>query len=155
MRAKLGLEKAQDGDEKLAQDLLDRMTTGNCDFTLLFRRLGGVSLGDAVTRQPVRDLFSKPDLVDDWLDNWCERVTAEERDETDRQTAMRTANPAYIPRNHLVEEAIRAAADEDDFAPFERLVEVLSSPFGEKPEYERYTLPPRPEQVVHQTFCGT
>lgn len=155
MRAKLGLEKAQEGDEKLVQDLLDRMTTGNCDFTLLFRRLSGVSSNDPSTRQPVRVLFSKPALVDDWLDKWCARVSGERRGENDRQAAMRAVNPAYIPRNHLVEEAIRAAADADDFAPFEHLVKVLASPFEEKPELERYTLPPRPEQVVHQTFCGT
>jgi uncharacterized protein YdiU (UPF0061 family) len=67
---------------------------------------------------------------------------------------MRSANPRYIPRNHRVEEAI-AAAVRGDYAPFETLVTVLSAPFGDQPAFARYADPPRPEEVVHQTFCGT
>jgi uncharacterized protein YdiU (UPF0061 family) len=68
---------------------------------------------------------------------------------------MRALNPMFIPRNHLVEEAIGAAVNEEDFSPFETLLNVLSNPFEDQPEYRRYTEPPRPDQVVHQTFCGT
>ena len=155
MRAKLGLQEEDEGDEELVQDLLDRMATGNCDFTLLFRRLSDVFLDDAVSRQSVRDLFTKPDLADDWLEKWAARVSGEGHEESDRRAAMRAVNPVYIPRNHLVEEVIAAAVREDDFKPFEQLLDVLSSPFKERPGLERYTLPPRPEEVVHQTFCGT
>ena len=63
-------------------------------------------------------------------------------------------NPAFIPRNHLVEEAL-AAAEGGDFGPFEMLLGVLATPFDDQPGKERYALPPRPEEVVHQTFCGT
>jgi uncharacterized protein YdiU (UPF0061 family) len=68
---------------------------------------------------------------------------------------MRSVNPIYIPRNHLVEEVIAAAIEESDMAPFQRLLEVLDSPYEEQPQAERYAAPPRPEQIVHQTFCGT
>jgi uncharacterized protein YdiU (UPF0061 family) len=68
---------------------------------------------------------------------------------------MYRANPAYIPRNHLVERAIRAAEDEGDFAPFHALVEHLENPYDYDPDYADYAIPPRPEQVVRQTFCGT
>jgi len=67
---------------------------------------------------------------------------------------MQAANPAFIPRNHLVEEAIRAAVDDADYAPFEALMTVLASPFDDRPAHARYAAPPRPDQVVHQTFCG-
>jgi uncharacterized protein YdiU (UPF0061 family) len=69
---------------------------------------------------------------------------------------MRAANPAVIPRNHLVEEAIAAAVNKSDFAPFESLLAVLARPYDDLPStLARYADPPRPEQVVRQTFCGT
>jgi uncharacterized protein YdiU (UPF0061 family) len=68
---------------------------------------------------------------------------------------MRAANPAFIPRNHLVEEAISAAVNDADFLPFEDLLTVLSMPYEDQPVFGRYADPPRPDQVVHQTFCGT
>ena len=68
---------------------------------------------------------------------------------------MRAANPAVIPRNHLVEEAISAAVNKRDFAPFETLLAVLARPYDDLPStWARYA-DPRPEQVVRQTFCGT
>jgi uncharacterized protein YdiU (UPF0061 family) len=68
---------------------------------------------------------------------------------------LRAANPAFIPRNHLVEEAIRAAVDAADLAPFNELMTVLALPYDDQPAFARYTEPPRPDQVVRETFCGT
>jgi uncharacterized protein YdiU (UPF0061 family) len=68
---------------------------------------------------------------------------------------MREANPAYIPRNHLVEAALNAAIERQDFQPFEELSDVLSRPFEERAGLERYATPARPEERVRQTFCGT
>ena len=67
---------------------------------------------------------------------------------------MKAVNPAYIPRNHLVEEALQSA-HRDDYEPFEDLLAVLARPYDGEPAFERYAKPPRPDQVVHQTFCGT
>jgi uncharacterized protein YdiU (UPF0061 family) len=67
---------------------------------------------------------------------------------------MRAVNPRFIPRNHLVEEAISAAVG-GDYAPFGTLITVLSKPNADQPEFARYAEPPQPEEVVHQTFCGT
>ena len=68
---------------------------------------------------------------------------------------MRQANPAFIPRNHRVEEVIRAAEDDNDMAPFEKLLRVLARPYDEQLGSERYATPPQPGEVVEQTFCGT
>jgi serine/tyrosine/threonine adenylyltransferase len=68
---------------------------------------------------------------------------------------MRAANPAFIACNHLVEEVISAAVNQADFSPFESLLAVLSTPYEDQPVFARYAEPPRPEEVVHQTFCGT
>ena len=73
----------------------------------------------------------------------------------ERRAAMRAANPAFIPRNHLVEEAISAAVNDGYFPPFESLLTVLSMPYEDQPAFGRYVDPPQPDQVVHQTFCGT
>ena len=67
---------------------------------------------------------------------------------------MRAANPAYIPRNHRVEEALRAA-ERDDLKPFEMLLEVLRRPYESHSEFAAYAEPPRPEEIVQATFCGT
>ncbi len=67
---------------------------------------------------------------------------------------MRAVNPAFIPRNHLVEEAINAALA-GNLIPFDNLLTVLSTPYDDQPAFARYADPPRPDQVVHQTFCGT
>ena len=68
---------------------------------------------------------------------------------------MRSVNPAFIPRNHRVEEAIKAAVEDDDLGPFQRLIEVLASPYQDQPGREHFAVPPRPDQIVQQTFCGT
>ncbi|MGB5548747.1 MAG: hypothetical protein WBM74_19350, partial [Polyangiales bacterium] len=73
----------------------------------------------------------------------------------ERRNDMRSVSPAFIPRNHRVEEAIQAAVLDADLEPFEQLVEVLSSPYEDQPSLEQYAVPPRPDQVVRQTFCGT
>ena len=68
---------------------------------------------------------------------------------------MRAMNPAYIPRNHLVEAALNAAIERQDYVPFEQLLEVLARPFEERAGFERYTASPLPDERVTQTFCGT
>jgi uncharacterized protein YdiU (UPF0061 family) len=67
---------------------------------------------------------------------------------------MRRHNPAYIPRNHRVEQAL-SAATVGDLAPFERLLEVIERPFEDRPEFAEYAQPPQPGERVLQTFCGT
>ena len=68
---------------------------------------------------------------------------------------MALVNPAYIPRNHRVEEVIRAAEDHSDLAPFFKLHGILARPFDEQSEHIEFQKPPKPEEVVHATFCGT
>jgi len=151
---KLGLFQPRPDDLSLAQDLLERMARNGVDFTLIFRRLCDAANGpdgDAV----VRNLFTDPRSFDDWALRWRHRLAEEGGDANERRTAMRAANPAFIPRNHLVEEAISAAVNDGNFVPFESLLTVLSIPYEDQPAFGHYVDPPRPDQVVHQTFCGT
>ncbi|VAW58658.1 Selenoprotein O and cysteine-containing homologs [hydrothermal vent metagenome] len=79
----------------------------------------------------------------------------ETKSDADRQDSMQSVNPIYIPRNHQVEAVIRAAEDNNDFKPFHALHKVLQTPFTYQQGKDNYMLPPTPEEVVHQTFCGT
>ncbi|MGB8237025.1 MAG: protein adenylyltransferase SelO family protein, partial [Pseudolabrys sp.] len=151
---KLGLFQPRPDDLSLAQDLLERMARNSADFTLIFRRLCDAAAspdGDA----GVGSLFTDPSSFDDWAARWRHRLADEGGEANERRTAMRAANPAFIPRNHLVEEAISAAVNDGYFAPFESLLTVLSMPYEDQPAFGCYVDPPRPDQVVHQTFCGT
>jgi uncharacterized protein YdiU (UPF0061 family) len=151
---KLGLFHAQPGDLALAQNLLDHMAANGADFTVTFRCLAHAAADSAADAQ-VRALFSDADGYDAWAAQWRARLAEDGGDTEARCVMMRANNPAYIPRNHLVEEAISAAVTHDDFTVFEKLLAVITAPYDEKPGLERYAAPPRPDQIVRQTFCGT
>jgi len=155
LRRKLGLVQEREGDLALAQDLLDRMARNGADFTLTFRRLSEAAVSPEHDSL-VRSLFNDPGAYDDWASRWRRRLADDGgEDSAQRALAMRRVNPAFIPRNHLVEEALSAAVNNDDVTVFDNLLTVLSRPYEDQPGRERYAAPPRPEQVVRQTFCGT
>lgn len=138
---KIGLTDAKPEDATLINDLLTRMTQERADFTNTFHAL---STGTA------RDQFTDPGSFDTWEAGWRKRLEAEK----EPGNVMASANPAIIPRNHRVEQMIDAAV-EGDYAPFHRLVDVLSHPFEASPEDSDLQRPPEPSEVVQQTFCGT
>ncbi len=140
-RAKIGLTTEQDGDLALISDLLTRMAQNQADFTNTFRALGG----DAA-----RDQFTDPAAFDSWAEGWRARLARE----NDPDAVMRAANPAFIPRNHRVEQMIQAAV-QGDYAPFHRLNAVLARPYDDQPDAADLRRPPAQNEVVHATFCGT
>ncbi|MBW8870193.1 MAG: YdiU family protein, partial [Acidobacteriales bacterium] len=103
----------------------------------------------------LRSMFSNPAAFDEWEPRWRQRLTQESITSEDRAEQMRRTNPAYIPRNHMVEAALEAATEKQDFQPFEDLLQVLAQPYNERPGLERYATPARPEEYVSKTFCGT
>ncbi len=151
---KIGLVTERAGDAELAEALLERMATHRADFTLTFRRLCDAA-ADSEGDQRVRELFAEPAAYDRWAEEWRHRLAEDSIAPADRAAAMRAVNPAFIPRNHLVEEALNAATNQQDFQPFEELLEVGTRPYEDRPDRERYTQPARPEERVLQTFCGT
>jgi uncharacterized protein YdiU (UPF0061 family) len=142
MRAKLGLETAREGDDKLANGLLEIMHANRADFTLTFRNLSKLVKADASGDAPVRDLFLDRAAFDAWAVQYRERLAHESRDDAARAAAMNRVNPKFVLRNHLAEQAIRQA-NEKDFSEVARLLDVLRRPFDEQPENEAYAgLPP-------------
>ncbi|WP_435747690.1 protein adenylyltransferase SelO [Nocardioides sp. SYSU DS0663] len=145
LRAKLGLP-ADVSDEvaaPLVDDLFPLLQSGHVDWTSFFRGLSSAARGDA---EPVRGLVLDLPALDAWLDRW--RGLDPDPDAMDR------TNPVYVPRNHLVEEALDAATA-GDLGPVERLVEVLRAPYDERPGLERYAAPAPPDFGSYTTFCGT
>lgn len=155
LRAKIGLAEEREGDLELALDLLKRMAEHKADFTNTFRRLSEVVADDPSTDRNVRVLFADPDAFDGWAEQWRERLAAETRDDAERRAAMRAVNPAYIPRNHRVQQVIDAATRDMDLQPLEDLLTVVGSPYEDHPDLAEHTRPPKPEEVVQRTFCGT
>lgn len=163
VRKKLGLAiegEATDGaaddtaDLELADQLFVRMAQSEVDFTEFFRRLCDAAETSRAD-DDVAALFSDPSAFHEWASAWRRRLEASRVASKERASAMRRANPAFIPRNHRIEEAIQAAIRRRDFSPFERLLTVLERPFEDQPEHAELAAAPAPEERVRQTFCGT
>jgi uncharacterized protein YdiU (UPF0061 family) len=153
MRRKLGLSTSEQGDRQLAEDLLKAMHRNQADFTLSFRALCA-AVQDSQGDGPVRAQFpNAPD--DEWAQRWRARMSRETTTLESRAKSMHEVNPAYIPRNHRVEQMIVAAVERGDFAPFEEFSKVLATPFVERAAFAAYANPPQPSERVLQTFCGT
>ncbi|MCL7464821.1 protein adenylyltransferase SelO [Phaeovulum sp. NW3] len=139
--AKIGIAAATEADLDLIETLLSRMALLRADFTRTFRGL---------LEDTARAEFAEAEAFDQWEGLWRDRLAQE----ADPRAVMARANPARIPRNHRVEEAIGAAVA-GDLAPFQRLNAALARPFDDDPAFADYSLAPRTDQIVHRTFCGT
>jgi uncharacterized protein YdiU (UPF0061 family) len=145
MRTKLGLPEGLDDEvaASVVNDLLTLLKENRVDWTTFFRALGSAARGDA---EPARGMFLELAAFDAWAERW--RALGPDADVLDR------VNPVYIPRNHLVEEAL-AAATEGDLDPLSRLLTVLAAPYDERRGLERYAAPAPDDFGAYQTFCGT
>ena len=139
--AKIGISRPTAKDDALIQDLLTLMADGRADFTNTFRALG---TGAA------RDQFLERDKFDLWQERWQRRL--EQEPEAERM--MKKSNPAIIPRNHRIEEMIKAATN-GDYATFHRLLAATGAPFSDAPEFNDLRRPPSAEEEIEATFCGT
>ncbi|MBW8712219.1 MAG: YdiU family protein, partial [Mycobacterium sp.] len=144
MRAKLGLRDVDDDvATPLVAGLLDQLRQSQVDHTSFYRLLGRAARGDV---EPIRGLFVDRAAFDGWLARW--------RSLTPDAEAMDRVNPVYIPRNHLVEEAL-AAATAGDLDPLSRLLAAVTLPYDERPGLERYAEPAPEDFGDYRTFCGT
>jgi len=157
LNKKLGIADSVAEAKALGNDLFELMAEARCDFTLTFRRLAELANPDALNAASpgVSSLFRFPDSFANWLERWKVLAVVGSEDAKPRLAAMFNANPVFIPRNHRVEEVIKAAVEESNFAPIHQLVDVLKHPYDDQPGFGQFAAPPLPEQVVQATFCGT
>ncbi|GAB4391286.1 MAG: YdiU family protein [Gammaproteobacteria bacterium] len=166
MRHKLGLATAQQDDLLLVNNLLELMHKHQVDYTLGFRLLSTESAftlneqpasraAPATTAPAIIKLFEHDPAFFKWHQTWLKRLQAEQQPFQHAMACMQRCNPAYIARNHRVEQAITAAIERQDFTVMDRLIAVLAKPYDEQSHNIEYMNPPTPEERVYQTFCGT
>jgi uncharacterized protein YdiU (UPF0061 family) len=145
LRKKIGLFAQEDGDDALAEGLLDEMARCGMDFTNTFRNLRAGPDG------------GRPDHPDlrQWLARWRRRLADQPQTSAEAQALMDANNPAVIPRNHLVEEALGAAVADGDFSLLHALLSALEFPCSESGRDARYLEPAPPGSAPYRTFCGT
>jgi uncharacterized protein YdiU (UPF0061 family) len=143
MRSKLGLFNEEPEDSNLIQALLDWMQQSKADFTNTFATL---SRGQSVSEKS--DYHS-------WHQRWIKRRENQAQSMSDSLQLMQRCNPAYIPRNHRVEEALSAASEKADFSVMHRLLKMLGKPFDYTSSLPEYSQPDQSYSCGYQTFCGT
>tara|TARA_S200000501_G_scaffold278256_1_gene262176 strand:- start:1208 stop:2668 length:1461 start_codon:yes stop_codon:yes gene_type:complete len=150
MRPKFGFKKKLQGDQHLMEEFFLLLEENQLDFTLSFRRLS--EMAGETPKFSVSEFTGFPTLFDEWLNKWKARTGKEGNQEI--QTEMISNNPAIIPRNHIVEQAINEATD-GNFNLFRKLVTETANPFDLNAVNIDLAKKPRPDQTVRQTFCGT
>jgi serine/tyrosine/threonine adenylyltransferase len=146
IRAKLGLFNEEEQDESIVKELLDLMQKHRSDYTNTFRAL-------TFEKHVGEPLFDTQEFKQ-WYEKWQSRLERQEETKEASQQLMRDKNPAVIPRNHRVEEALEAA-ENGDYSVMERLLKVLSNPYAHSPEQEEYCTLPAPSNLPYKTYCGT
>jgi uncharacterized protein YdiU (UPF0061 family) len=152
MRSKIGLSKEEQNDIELITNLLEIMEEEKADFTNSFRLLSKALIGDT---QSIRKLFNNSRRFDGWMMIWQERISQEGVAEEKIATSMNKINPIYIPRNHKVEEVLKAAVNENDMKPFSSLYSILQDPYKEIIGLESFSEPAPESNIPYKTFCGT
>nr|WP_106783261.1 YdiU family protein [Lysinibacillus timonensis] len=147
MRAKLGIFNEEDDDKVLIHELLDFMQQYRADYTNTFRAL-------TINRLENMAFFGSKDFQE-WNEKWQARLDRQEQSREEAEELMKVSNPAVIPRNHRVEEALDAAVENGDLSVMEKLLEVLSDPYAYTPEQEDYCALPPDTNMPYRTFCGT
>lgn len=147
MRAKLGIFNEELTDEYLIEGLLSTMQKYGADYTNTFRALTLDNIEDMA-------LFGTKEF-NQWYELWQDRLTRQEESKDDVKRLMKSSNPAVIPRNHRVEEALDAAVKQGDYGVMDRLLDVLSKPYSYSEEQEYYSTLLKPSTCPYRTYCGT
>ena len=146
MRAKLGLFGARAEDESLITDLLDWMQRAGADYTNTFRHL--------TEEKPPQGKPYNDKTFKEWYTRWQAQLAKNTKPLKSSLSLMRANNPAVIPRNQKVEQVLDAATN-GDLKPLKDLLTALQEPYKNRSDLKPYQSPPKQDERVYQTFCGT
>jgi uncharacterized protein YdiU (UPF0061 family) len=152
MCKKIGLESSEKDSQELVKSFLNIMLDNKSDYTLSFRYLSESLKGK---EDRLKAQFQENDRLCGWLLKWTKTLENKNLNKKDVINLMDKTNPFFIPRNHFLERIIDAATENNDFSEMKTLLKVLSTPYKEQPKNEAYLKPPKPDEIVKQTFCGT
>ncbi|WP_274362203.1 protein adenylyltransferase SelO [Paenibacillus thermotolerans] len=147
MRAKLGIFNEEQDDESIIEDLLSIMQTYRADYTNTFRAL-------TFDKPEELPLYGTSEFTK-WREQWKARLSRQQEPLEASGDLMRSRNPAVIPRNHRVEEALEAAVNDGDYSVMERLLQALSKPYAHMPKQAEFCAPAPVTNRPYRTFCGT
>lgn len=153
-RQKLGFTTSNEGDIALIERLLQAMHDSKVDYTNFFRGLGRVKIEAPINEIQLRDHFIDRELIDHWFADYFSRLRSESSNDALRQNAMNQVNPKYILRNYLAQIAIERAQGKD-FSEVNKLLNVLSKPYDDQPEFESYALAPTPNLQLVEVSCSS
>lgn len=147
MRAKLGIFNDEDQDKELIESLLNIMNRYGADYTNTFLALTFESYSGS-------DMYQSEDFLK-WKELWQLRLGRQQQSKADSLQLMKNSNPALIPRNHRVEEALEAAVKQEDYSMMERLLDALANPFAHSKDQVVYAELPGNASCPYVTYCGT
>ena len=152
MRKKFGFKKKLSDDLNLINDFFEIVKNEKLDYTLAFRSLSRILMGEKNNFYKIRN--NKVEEFKSWILRWNKRLESENYQKSTIAKRMMSVNPIYIPRNHLVESVIESAL-QNDFSKMKNLLKIIKDPFNEKQVNKKFSLPPKSNEVVPNTFCGT
>ena len=152
MSRKIGISTAKKEDQLLINDLLEILTNENLDFTLSFRNLSKL---DSQNTNSFFDKIKNKKKFGNWVDRWNKRLENEKQKISKIKHKLNDINPAYIPRNHIVEEIIESVEEKNDFSPMKNFLSIIQKPFINQNVNLKYESAPEPHEIVSNTFCGT
>lgn len=153
-RRKLGLITKQDADINLIERLLQQMNDSKVDFTSFFRALSNINKAMVPSDISPRNEFIDRVGIDQWFEDYLSRIQAESIDDVQRKELMNQVNPKYILRNHLAQAAIEKA-QQNDFSEVSKLLQILTRPYDDQPQYNNYALPPPNELSPIVVSCSS
>ena len=151
MCQKIGLAGNNQKNQTLLKRLLKIMMDNQSDYTITFR---GIS---EVLRDNLDEFygqFNDREEIEVWLIDWQNQLKEEHKDIASLAEQLDSINPAFIPRNHILQEVIEGAY-ENDFTKFYEMIEIIKNPFVANKETSSYMTAPLEEQKISKTFCGT
>ncbi|MDA9231528.1 YdiU family protein [Rickettsiales bacterium] len=154
MKKKFGLFKNDQNDLILIQDFLSLMQKYQADYTLSFQYLSFID-NDNCDNKNMKELFSNSTDYKNWELRFKERLKSESKSQKIRLQTMQFANPIFIPRNHLMEEAIKEGVEDNRFTKMSKLLKILKDPYKPRNNDNYYKLPPKIIDHNYKTFCGT
>ena len=150
---KIGLDHSQKASENLLKDLLKIMQLNKADFTLTFQFISDQLESEKLNYQ--LSLFKDEKEISQWIKRWKELLIKQGKDLNKTKEILKSINPIVIPRNHLIERAIKQGVENEDFSLMDDLMKVFKRPFDKTKEHIKYMSPPEDSEKVNQTFCGT
>ena len=154
LKNKMGFNTLKEGDKKLFNEFLFILYKENVDYTQAFRYLSSILINSHNEKKFLL-LFCNKNTAKDWLNKWKNRILFEKYSPVKISTKMQLYNPCYIPRNHIVDKAIKLVELKNDYSLFDQVLTLIKEPFQEKENGTFLFRPPSKKEKIKNTFCGT